>query len=67
MTSPRLLVENDHTIFGGFPKLGVPFLGVPILRDFGGIYLGPIMLGNCHLPVLYLEDQEVHSKYTYNA
>ena len=29
--------------FGGFPKLGVPFLGVPIIRTivFWGLYWGP--------------------------
>ena len=34
--------------FGGFPKLGVPFLGVPKGRTivFGGLYWGPPILGN---------------------
>ena len=40
--------------FGDFPKLGVPFLGVPIIRTivFWGLYWGPLILGNYHfLPV----------------
>ena len=34
-----------------FPKLGVPF-GVPIIRTivFGGLYWGPLILGNYHIP-----------------
>ena len=32
---------------GGFPKLGVPFLGVPMIRTivFWGLYWGPLILG----------------------
>ena len=37
--------------YGGFPKLGVPFLGGPYNKDcsllFWGLYWGPI-LGNYH-------------------
>ena len=35
----------------GFPKLGVPFLGVPIIRTivFWGLYWGPLILGNYHI------------------
>ena len=35
----------------GFPKLGVPFSGVPIIRTilFWGLYWGPLILGNYHL------------------
>ena len=35
----------------GFPKLGVPFLGVPIIRTivFWGLYSGPPILGNYHI------------------
>ena len=38
-------------IFGSFPKLGVPFLGAPIIRIiiFWGLYWGPPILGNYHL------------------
>ena len=34
--------------FGSFPKLGIPFWGVPIIRTivFGGLYWGPLFLGN---------------------
>ena len=37
--------------FSSFPKLGVPFLGVPIIRTivYLGLYWGPPILGNCHL------------------
>ena len=37
--------------FEGFPKLGLQFLGVPIIRIivFGGLYWGPPILGNYHL------------------
>ena len=36
---------------GGFPKLGVTFLGVPIIRTivFWGLYWGPPFLGNYHM------------------
>ena len=39
---------------GGFPKLGVHFLGVPIIRIivFGGLYWGTPILGNYHMEVL---------------
>ena len=33
----------------GFPKLGVPFLGVPMIIVFGGLYGGPPILGNYHV------------------
>ena len=38
-------------VYGGFPKLGVPFLGVPIIRTivFWGLYWGPTILGNYHM------------------
>ena len=38
-------------LYGGFPKLGVPFWGVPIVRTivFWGLYWGPPILGNCHV------------------
>ena len=37
--------------YGGFPKLGVPFLGIPIIRTivFWGLYWGPLILGNYHI------------------
>ena len=36
--------------FGGLPKLGVPFWGVPIISPiiFWGLYWGPPILGNYH-------------------
>ena len=36
---------------GGFPKLGVPFLGVPIIRTivYWGLYWGTSILGSYHL------------------
>ena len=35
----------------GFPKLGVPFLEVSIIRIivFGGLYWGPLILGNSRM------------------
>ena len=40
-------------LYGGFPKLGVPFLGVPIIRIliFWGLYWGPLILGNYHIGI----------------
>ena len=37
--------------YGGFPKLGVPFLGAPIIRTivFWGLYWGPLILGMYHI------------------
>ena len=37
--------------YGGFPKLGVTSLGVPIIRTivFWGLYWGPLILGNYHM------------------
>ena len=37
----------------GFPKIGVTFLGVPIIRVvvFWGIYWGPLLLGNHHVGI----------------
>ena len=42
------VLENQS--FGDFPKLGVPFLGVPIIRTIvcWGLYWGPTILGNRH-------------------
>ena len=36
---------------GGFPKLGVPVWGVPVIRSFvfGGLYWGTPILGNYHV------------------
>ena len=38
----------SRTVFGGFPKLGVPFWGVPLIRSivYWGLYWGPLILGN---------------------
>ena len=35
---------ETHVHVGGFPNLGVPFLGVPIIRTiaFWGLYWGPL-------------------------
>ena len=44
-------VSRDH--IGDFPKLGVPFLGVPIIRTivFWGLHWSPLILGNYHIGV----------------
>ena len=36
---------------GGFPKLGIPFLGVPMLRIMvsWGLHWFPLILRNCHI------------------
>ena len=36
---------------GDFPKLGVPYWGVPIIRNkiFWGLDWGPLILGNYHM------------------
>ena len=41
----------DMVIYGGFPKLGVPFLGVPIIRNlvYWGLYWGHPILGKYHI------------------
>ena len=43
--------QSEVNVIGGFPKLGVPFLGVPIIRTiiFWGLYWGPLVLGNYQL------------------
>ena len=40
-------------VYGSFPKLGVPFLGVPIIRNvlFWVLHWGPLILGNYHVGV----------------
>ena len=45
---------TDDSQCGGFPELGVPFLGVPIIRNivFRGLHLGPPILGNHRVPFL---------------
>ena len=51
------LIMGDHTscplllLHGGFPKLGVPSLGVPIIKIivYWGLYWGPLILGNYHI------------------
>ena len=37
-------------MYGGFPKIGIPFWGVPKIRilAFWGLYWGPLILGNYH-------------------
>ena len=48
---------------GGFPKLGVPFLGVSIIRRvivYLGLYWGPLILGNYHI---FPHSQPIPSKY----
>ena len=48
MTAGTHLAEYKY---GSFLKLGVPFLGVPIIRTivFWGLYWGPLILGNYHI------------------
>ena len=46
------LVRVDNAIpHGGFPKLGVPYWGVLIIRTkvFWDLYQGPLILGNYHI------------------
>ena len=42
---------SESKIFQGFPKLGIPFLGVPMMRTilYWGLYWGTLILGNYHL------------------
>ena len=51
---------SSHCLYGGFPKLGVPFWGVPIVRTlvFWGLYWGPLILGNYHISLLGLGLQD---------
>ena len=53
-TGGRGELLNTCWRFGGFPKLGVPLLGVPIVRTiiFWGLYWGPLILGNYHLNLM---------------
>ena len=44
--------QGRNTDMGGFPELGVPFLGVPVIKTivFGGLYnWGLLILGNYHI------------------
>ena len=40
-----------HTLMWGFPTIRGTILGVPLIRArvFGGIYWGPLILGNYHV------------------
>ena len=51
MWGPEWLHRSGSDLYGGFPKLGVAFLGVPIIRTimFGGLYWGPPILGKYHM------------------
>ena len=51
--APGKSVAHDNGLLGDFPKLGVPFLGVPIIRTivFWGLHWGPPILGNYHFPL----------------
>ena len=44
------LLASSGCHFGGFPKLGVPCLGVLIIRTivFWGLYWGTLIKGNYH-------------------
>ena len=46
-----MFVKSDSPQYGGFPKLGVPFLGVLIIRTIvnWGLYWDPPILGNYHI------------------
>ena len=46
-----------------FPKIRGTFLGVPIIRIviYLGLYWGPLILGNYHLSIHYLENMETLS------
>ena len=47
----KLSLRTSCGGYGGFLKLGVPFLGVPIIRSivFWGSTLGSLILGNYHI------------------
>ena len=46
-----LICTDKMRTYGNFPKLGVPFWGVPIIRTivYWGLYWGPLILGNYHI------------------
>ena len=48
--TPSFPVQQEG-LYGGFPKLGVPFLEVPIIRIIvlWGLYWVPLFLGNYHM------------------
>ena len=51
----------DYSSYGGFPKLGVPFWGVPKIRIIAvlGLYWGSLIYGNYHMDwVLIIPLQE---------
>ena len=43
--------DKNRNLLGGFPKLGIPFLGVPIIRTiiYWGLYLGSPYFGKLPL------------------
>ena len=47
--SPKASIRTLH---GWFPKIGVLFWGVPIIRTIIvlGLYWGPLVLGNYYIP-----------------
>ena len=54
---PEVIFQTfPPSIYGCFPKLGVPFLEGPIIGTlvFWGLYLGPFILGNYLTPFAYI-------------
>ena len=49
--SGRVRLAPAKLTYGDFQKLGVPFLGVPIIRTivYWGLYWGPLIVGNYHI------------------
>ena len=48
----RSLDYSSFIPIRGFPNIRCTFSGVPIIRiiEFWGLYRGPVVLGNCHIP-----------------
>ena len=54
VSSLQFPITRVYSLYGGFPKLGVPFLGAPIIRIivFWFPYWGPSILGNYHIALI---------------
>ena len=56
LKAPKIIYElvpfyDSRGTYGWFPKIWVPFAGVPIIRIvlFGGPYWGSLLYGNYHI------------------
>ena len=56
IAQPRKACHPQEQQNGSFPKLGVPFLGAPIMRTI--VYSGPLILGNYQIK---LHPREFHT------